>query len=158
MLNKKSSLIIMVSLLCGALLFLLICRDNSPVKNLLPVDKNADDWNGNQDMPTEQKEAEIIQVPGYDTLTFKSSTKEQKVNFYNPEANTCLFKLTLFVDGAQYWQSSYIEPGKGYYNIELDKVLEKGEYDAYLLTECFTRDGKALNNAKVEFKVKAEGL
>lgn len=62
--------------------------------------------------------------------------------------------MTLFVDDKQYWQSpGVIEPGKGYYEIELDELLESGDYDGALLTECFKDDGTVLNSAKVKFDV-----
>ena len=63
--------------------------------------------------------------------------------------------MTLFIDNPQYWQSAGgVEPGKGYYEIELVDVLQPGNYDGCLLVECFKEDGTVLNSAKVKFNVK----
>lgn len=153
--KKKTFLIIMFLLLLLICFVIFFSFGRSPEKILLPSDENAEEWNGNQNLPNGKKsETNTIKIPGFDSLAFNAGQKEQKVNFYNPKENTCLFRMTLFVDDVQYWQSGYVEPGKGYYNITLDDTLESGDYNAYLLVECFKEEGKALNSAKVEFNMK----
>ena len=36
-----------------------------------------------------------IAIPGYESLDFKAGKKKQSVNFYNPEENTCYFRISL---------------------------------------------------------------
>lgn len=155
--KKKKFLPIIVSLLLLLLGFVIFfylgCSDKE--KLLLLSDENAEEWNGNQNLPNgEKSETKTIKIPGFDSLAFTAGQKGQKVNLYNPKENTCLFRMTLFVEDVQYWQSGYVEPGKGFYDITLDKVLESGDYDAYLFIECYKEEGTALNNAKVEFQMK----
>lgn len=147
-------IVLLLLLLLGfAIFFYFGCSDKEKI--LLLSDENAEEWNGNQNLPNgEKSESKTIKIPGFDSLAFKANQKEQKVNFYNPKENTCLFRMTLFIDDVQYWQSGYVEPGKGYYTISLDKTLESGDYNAYLLIECYKEEGTALNNAKVEFQMK----
>lgn len=146
-------MLLLLLLLGFAIFFYLGCSDKE--KFLLLSDENAEEWNGNQNLPNgEKSETKTIKIPGFDSLAFTAGQKVQKVNFFNPEENDCLFRMTLFVDDKQYWQSGYVEPGKGYYDITLDDTLESGDYNAYLLIECFKDDSTALNNAKVEFEMK----
>lgn len=153
--KKKRFLIIMFLLLLLICIIILFSFGRSPENIPLPSDENAEEWNGNQNLPNGAKsETKTIKIPGFDSLAFTAGQKEQKVNFFNPKENTCLFRMTLFVDDVQYWQSGYVEPGKGFYDITLDKVLESGDYDAFLLIECYKEEGTALNNAKVEFQMK----
>ena len=153
--KKKRFLIIMFLLLLLICIIILFSFGRSPENILLPSDENAEEWNGKQNLPNGAKsETKTIKIPGFDSLAFTAGQKEQKVNFFNPEENDCLFRMTLFVDDKQYWQSGYVEPGKGYYNITLDDTFESGNYNAYLFVECFKEEGKALNSAKVEFQMK----
>lgn len=146
-------LILLVLLLLSCILIFFLLK-NSDSNSLLP-DVNVSDWIGSQDLEHEKKETSQIAIPGMpSSLVFRANTTEQKVNFYNPEINNCLFLLSLYVDDTCYWQSGYLEPSKCYYNIELDEPLSVGEYDAYLLTQCYRKDGTALNSAKVGFTLK----
>ena len=107
-------LIIMILLLFGFTICFLSGRSNKKI--FLPTDENAQDWNGNQNLPNGGKqETNTIKIPGFDALTFQANQTKQRVNFKNPEENSCLFRMTLFIDDKQYWQSAGgIEPGKGY--------------------------------------------
>lgn len=116
----------------------------------LKLDESAVVWDGNQNLRIPHEKGGIA-IPGFDTLTFTANTTAQRVNFYNPEENSCLFLMTLYVGDAQYWQSGYVEPGKGYYDIELSESLSAGEYDAALLVQCYQQSGEALNSARIEF-------
>ena len=96
-----------------------------------------------------------IAIPGYESLDFKAGKKKQSVNFYNPEENTCYFRISLVLkaDEAEevLWTSELIEPGEEVKSIKLDKELESGEYPAILKYECFSlKDETPLNGSNVE--------
>lgn len=140
-------------LLAGLVLYLVLqCPTNSRNSLSTPpeLDESAVVWDGNQNLRIPH-EGGGIAIPGFDSLTFTANTTAQRVNFYNPEDNSCLFLMTLYVGDAQYWQSGYVEPGKGYYDIELSESLSAGEYDAALLVQCYQQSGEALNSARIEF-------
>lgn len=149
-------IIILLLLLFGITIFFFFGRfGRDDKKVLLPVDENAEDWNGDQRLQNGSgKDSKTIKIPGFDSLTFLANQKEQKVNFKNPEENSCLFRMTLLINDKQYWQSpGCVEPGKGYYEIELDEPLKSGDYDGALFVECFKEDGTVLNSAKVKFNI-----
>lgn len=96
-----------------------------------------------------------ISIPGYESLDFKAGKKKQSVNFYNPEENTCYFRISLVLkaDEAEevLWTSELIEPGEEVKSIKLDKELESREYPAILKYECFSlKDETPLNGSNVE--------
>lgn len=151
--KKKTFLIIMflVILLLMAFIFL-FGRQRKTDNPLLPIDELAEKWKGNQDLPSNAENKEI-DVPGFKTLVFNANQTSQKVNFYNPSENDCLFKLTLYADDKKLWESGYIQPNDGYYDIEISDPLNRGEYSGKLLYECFKDDGTQLNSAVVTFKM-----
>jgi len=151
--RKNVILVIMLLLFLGFTIYFLL--GHSSKKVFLSTDENAQDWEGNQKLPSGTKANDkTIKVPGISSLVFIANQRDQKVNFYNPKENTCLFRMTLYIEDKQYWQSGYVDPGKGYYDITLDDVLKIGEYDGALLVECFKNEGAALNNARIEFNLK----
>lgn len=119
----------------------------------LPIDSNAVDWQGNQSLDKQHNQGKGIAIPGFDTLVFVADQTAQKVNFYNPEVNSCLFLFTLYVEDVVVWQSGYVQPGSGFYNIELSKPLTEGAYNGHLRIQCFKADGTVLNSAKVDFNL-----
>lgn len=152
--NIKSLLIITVLLLMLLIcLCFRSCTNSDDIGELLPIDDIAEIWQGNQQLPGKATESGRIEIPGFKTLVFSENEKNQKVNFYNPESNNCLFQMNLFIEDKEYWESGYVSPGKGYYDIELNNTLESGEYNAYLLIDCYKQDGKKLNSAKVQFEL-----
>lgn len=151
--KKRKICTIMILLLVGIIIFFFFGRSDKTV--LLPTDNNAEEWNGDQKLPSGAKaDSKTIKVPGISSLVFAVDQKEQKVNFYNPKENDCLFRMTLYIEDKEYWQSGYVDPGKGYYDITLDDTLKSGDYSGALLIECFRNEGTALNNARVEFDLK----
>lgn len=151
--KKRKICMIMILLLVGIIIFFFFGRSDKTV--LLPTDNNAEDWNGDQKLPSGAKlDSKTIKVPGVSSLVFVADQKGQKVNFYNPKENDCLFRMTLYIEDKEYWQSGYVNPGKGYYDITLDDMLKSGEYNGALLIECYKEEGTALNSAKVEFNLK----
>lgn len=111
--RKKSFLIIclLLLLLVGFIIVFLFKGTGNNI--LLPKDNSAEEWNGDQKLSSGEKSDEkTIKIPGISSLVFIANQKEQKVNFYNPKENTCLFRMTLYIEESQYWQSGYIDPGK----------------------------------------------
>ncbi len=144
---------VIILLLCGLILLLRYCNtDTTPYSpsDGLQVDEGAVDWEGNKG-PSQGQGSGGIAIPGFDKLIFTADQIKQQVNFHNPATNDCLFLMTLYVENEEYWQSGYVEAGKGYYNIELYKPISAGEYDAELRIQCFRSTGVELNSARVTF-------
>lgn len=122
------------------------------------VDDSAEDYTGNKDTYTGKKNTDTIDIPGFDVMNFKAGTKEQSVNLYNPEQNTCYFKMSILLsDGTKLWESKLIEPGKAIYDITLNQSLPEGEYeDCTLKYECFAMDEEQtpLNGSEIKFTLK----
>ncbi len=99
-----------------------------------------------------------ISIPGYESLDLKAGTKKQTVDFYNPEENTCFFKVSLVLKGGGgdakedvLWTSNYIEPGEHVNSIELSEELTSGAHAAVLKYECFRLiDETPLNGSEIE--------
>ena len=107
-----------------------------------------------------------ISIPGYESLEFKARKTKQSVDFYNPDENTCFFRISLVVkdetdtangeegnagEETVLWTSDMIEPGEHVKSIKFDKELESGEYAAILKYECFSlKDKTPLNGSNVE--------
>lgn len=107
-----------------------------------------------------------IAIPGYESLEFKAGKEKQSVDFYNPDENTCFFRISLVVkdesdtangeegnagEETVLWTSEMIEPGEHVKSIKLSKELENGEYTATLKYECFRlQDKTPLNGSNVE--------
>ncbi len=150
--KKKKRIIIssvILLLIIGISTFLILNKDGK----LLDLDNGAVNWIGKQNTNNYYgNNSKGITIPGYDSLYLVAGEKQQKVNFYNPKENDCLFLLSLVVDDIAVWKSGYIEPGKGYYNIELTETFPAGEYSGYLYFQCYFSDGTELNSARVDFK------
>ena len=155
--KRKRHILIAIIILLLLLLFsaiIIILQNRQADKPTLPTDENAVIYEGQKDtyhLPNGQKGIAIPGLP--ESLVFEANQTEQKVNFYNPEGNDCLFLMTLYVKDCQVWQSGNVAPGQGYYNITLQEPIASGEHDAYLLIQCFKNDGTALNSAKVGTKI-----
>lgn len=107
-----------------------------------------------------------ISIPGYESLDFKTGKTKQSVDFYNPDENTCFFRISLVIkdetdtangeegnagEETVLWTSDMIEPGEHVKSIKLSKELESGEYTATLKYECFRlQDKTPLNGSNVE--------
>lgn len=150
-------LMLFVLLACATAYFFFGCfREEVP--HFVTPDELAEKWKGDQEL-SQGGESIDVEIPGFTKLVFTADKTEQKVNFYNPDSNAeneFLLQFTLFADDKQIWQSGYCEPGRGYYDISLDKTLSKGEYEGILLAQVFTKEGKALNAAQIEHKIIVE--
>lgn len=107
-----------------------------------------------------------IAIPGYASLMFKAEKKEQSVDFFNPEENTCYFHMSLVLkerdeqesenekraqEEVVLWTSEYLEPGEHIKSISLDRELDEGDYPAILKYDCFAlKDERQLNGSNVE--------
>lgn len=144
-----------ISIILCLTLLLVRCQGNPATEipnKLLEVDDGAVPWEGEKNRPSDQTPGTIA-IPGFDELTFVADQTQQYVNFHNPEVNDCLFLMTLYIQGEAYWQSGYVEPGKGYYIIELSKPLPSSIYNAELRVQCFKPNGMELNSARVTFEL-----
>jgi len=95
-----------------------------------------------------------IEIPGYESVEFKAGKEKQSSRFYNPEGNSCFFRLSLITGDETLWQSDYIAPGEKADKLKLNRALEAGEYAAKLKYECFTLNDKTpLNGAEIELKI-----
>ena len=63
--------------------------------------------------------------------------------------------MSLYVDEELLWQSGYVKPGDGYYEIELSRALPEGENfkNGCVSIQYYKLDGTTLNSAKVNFKL-----
>lgn len=107
-----------------------------------------------------------IAIPGYESLDFKTGKTKQSVDFYNPDENTCYFRISLVIkdepdtangeegnagEETVLWTSDMIEPGEHVKSIKIGKELESGEYAAILKYECFSlKDETPLNGSNIE--------
>ena len=110
-----------------------------------------------------------ISIPGYESLDFKTGKTKQSVDFYNPDENTCFFRISLVIkdetdtangeegnagEETVLWTSDMIEPGEHVKSIKIGKELESGEYAAILKYECFSlKDKTPLNGSNVELMI-----
>lgn len=117
------------------------------------IDTAAEDW-ANKKNKERSEEIKTIEVPGFSELTMTANETKQPITFHNPKENDCYFKITLLTKGGdQLWQSKLIEPGKGMYEILLEKTLSAGTYEnARIKYECFTLDERQspLNGSEIE--------
>ena len=100
-----------------------------------------------------------IAIPGYEGLTLKADTLQQTISLNNPEQNTCLFIIELYLeDETMLWQSDYIEPGSVSSPIVLIEALPKGTYHAVLRYSCFKMDGEKtpLNGAETKLMLRVK--
>lgn len=108
-------------------------------------------WNGKQSIEKEYEQSSIS-IPGFDEISFKSNSTNQKVNIYNPDINNCIMNFSIIMpDNTILWAEGNIQPGYGLYDIQINKELEKGTYEECIFTvRCF-RDGIELNGCNIAF-------
>ena len=153
--KRKSNILAAFLIVMLALTTLTGCSDSSSGN----ADKPKKDYSNIEMNPN-------ISIPGYESLEFKAGKEKQSVDFYNPDENTCFFRISLVIkdepdtaNGEEgnageetfLWTSDMIEPGEHVKSIKLDKELESGEYTATLKYECFRlQDKTPLNGSNVE--------
>lgn len=94
-----------------------------------------------------------ISIPGWEYINLNADSIDQCVNFRNLSENSCLFKMTLFVDDNEVWVSELTKPGYGFYDIQLSQSYPAGERGGKLKIQCYDVDGSELNSATINFKI-----
>lgn len=97
-----------------------------------------------------------IQIPGFESMTFKAGQRKQFVELKNPEENACFMVLVIELpDGSEIYRSGMISPGAEISSIFLDQIPPAGSYPSAILRyECFDLDGVSrLNGASVNFNL-----
>ena len=129
-------LIATVILLAGALVTVYIVSNQS--KEVTAPDSAGvggeivENWDPNIDNePTHGVDDAII--PGYGNAEMKAGDTTLTLSIGNPSENTVGLYAALIVDDKQLYRSPLLKPGQGIKSIPLNKTLEKGKYDAYVL-------------------------
>ena len=160
--EQKRNRLIIIALLCVIIVLLIIillrgCDTKKPTgetekpTNNMEVE-DAEDYTGDRETYHGEKNTDTIDIPGFDVMNLKAGETTQAVNLYNPIQNTCYFKMSLMLsDRTVLWQSKLVEPGKGIYEIELNRALEAGVYEGAILKyECFSlEDQSPLNGSEI---------
>lgn len=115
-----------------------------------------------QTLPTVEQldEAGKITIPGFESMTVKANETKVKTHLYNPESNDCYFEISIRLknSGSEIYKSKLIKPGQNLYDIELNRGISKGTYDAVLHYSTYTTDGNysPLNGANIPFELVVE--
>ena len=157
--GKILFLFVLAAVLLGGGIFVGINWNKWFGENEIPVtaevDEDAEDYTGDREVYQGEKNTDTIDIPGFDGMNLKANTKEQSVNLYNPEQNTCYFKMSILLsDRTVLWESGLVEPGKAIYDLTLNESLPAGSYeDCILKYECFAMDEKQtpLNGSEITF-------
>ena len=143
--KRKEIIIILLLALCTILLFCRILDDST--------DMDGVKWDGRK-INQEVVEPKYIDLPGFDKVRFDEGQINQKVNIFNPSTNDCYMKFILYIDDEIIWQSDNVYPGYGFYNIQITKPLDHGNYTAYMEIRCFDIESdKELNGGIFTFVI-----
>ncbi len=150
--NRKKNIIIFIIVfyLLILMFFIVLCIIKNPRQGVygLVFDANAEDITQNTRVNN------IISIPCFDRMVFNSGTTKQVVNFYNPEINDGInFKIYLYINKELMYESNLIKPGKAIRKIEIVHYLEKQSTSAYIIYECYRKDGTKLNSARMNFNL-----
>lgn len=106
---------------------------------------------------SEKIESGKITIPGFDSMTIKAGETKAKAHIYNPEDNNCYFEISIILKNSEreIYKSKLIKPGQNLYEIQLNKAMSKGTYDAVLHYNTYTTDGSytPLNGANIPFEL-----
>ncbi|WP_143315265.1 hypothetical protein [Clostridium sp. HBUAS56017] len=148
---------IVITLICLAIILFGIyyasnLDDSKTQDSIIDIDPNAIDNDPNSQVNTS---GNGIQIPGFKILNIAADNKNAQVGFSNPQGNPCYFVVSLILeDGTELYKSKMIPPGKGIYNILLEKTLPKGEYNGILKYETYGVDGlNPMNGANLKLTV-----
>lgn len=145
---KKKKIVLMILILLILIPIGVFINKNLPNGDL---DSNAVKW-------TQEKNSDpkSVKIPGYSTIKIPSGTKNVQITLGNPEGNQCYFKFELVVNGESLYKSDFVQAGYAVKNIELEKALEKGSYDAVIKITPYSLDKQsqyAGANVRVTVKV-----
>lgn len=93
-----------------------------------------------------------ISIFGFSELHMKSGELNQSFDFRNPNTNDCYMDITLLLsDGTKLFEIKRIEPGYGIKEVQLNNVLENGDYlNCCFNVQCFSlKDDTQLNGASM---------
>ena len=148
---------VIAAILVIALIFILFRSCTQRVNEYLTAtpDEQSVEWQGEQSITNPHaKTYQGSYIPGFDTLNLVSGTKNQKVNFYNPESNSCYFKMYLFIDNHLVWQSEFVKPGRGFYDITLSREFQPCTTTGSMKIECYSIDTiKLTKTVNIKFNV-----
>ena len=121
------------------------------------------DSNAGTEQPGNTVLEQGVVITGRDSMTFSANTKEETVDFINPEENAQMYYLTFELrlysgSGEDYevlYTSGLVEPGKRIHSITLSRALEKGVYDAVIHVQPYRmNEQKTLtNNADMKIRL-----
>ena len=97
-----------------------------------------------------------IAIPGYEALQLKAQQTEQSIYLYNPEGNSCIFVISLYLDDIMLFETAPIDPGAELNSITLLQRLPAGTYEgATLRYSCFdcADTTRELNGADISLKL-----
>ena len=102
---------------------------------------------------------ERITIPGYTGIYLQHGKTTQKVDFYNPENNSCYFVISLYLsDNTRIYKSGYIRPGEHITDIEITQKLQRGIYkNCRLVYECYSLEDESQINGS-EFVIEISTL
>lgn len=93
-----------------------------------------------------------ISIFGFSELHMKSGELNQSFDFRNPNTNDCYMDIELLLsDGTKLFEIKRIEPGYGIKEVQLNDVLENGDYlNCFFNVQCFSlKDDTQLNGASM---------
>ncbi len=150
----KQIIFIAVTALIIILILMLFLRSyqcGKPPPNINePTESKTLDFTSNNESNTS------IIIPGVNGINMKSGQLEQKVDFYNPDENNCLFLISIYLsDDTLIWQSDLIRPSEHITQITLKQKLQRGLYrNCRLVYDCYAFDEKnILNGGQVKIEI-----
>lgn len=97
-----------------------------------------------------------ISIPGFESINIQAGASRVSSPLYNPDGNACYFEITVTLDsnGEEIYKSKYLAPGQHLYEIELNRSLSVGSYDATIHYSTYSvEDLTPLNGANVPVKL-----
>lgn len=104
------------------------------------------------ELPSEKQNAIVC----FDSLNFISGQKEQTVYFVNPPQNDCVMDFSIVLktnnEQSELWHTKGIKAGTEITDITLNRILNKGIYDAEFICSCYdVNNHSQLNGASIHF-------
>lgn len=148
--RKREKMIIMILLLVILIILILLLFKCCSNRGITPPPSDSTSTTENKTLdfiPAEGEER--ITIPGYKGIYLAAGTNQQKVDFYNPESNNCLFKISLYLSNDYLlFESDLLKPGERLNDITINLKLEKGIYkNCVLVYQCYSMDGKTQLNS-----------
>lgn len=101
-----------------------------------------------------------VSIPGWEYITVLEGSNIAEVDLYNPIQNRDNYNLafSIYLDTVSgyeaIYQSKLVTPGNHIYNIKLDGVLAKGDYDAIVHIQPYRiKDNSPTNNSDIHIKI-----